>query len=680
MSSSHPAARVRGYAVVAGVLYLLLACWSLRGLWPDPVDSYLLDPPTLGNGIADSDQAYMVWATARNARTLLHHPTRLRDAEQCHPLSRAAGLAHPLFADGVHAVPLQLLGLSPVLLLNVLSLVVLWGTAMTTFALAWHWTGDAVAAIVAGVAIGFHPLTVFSSRWPGILGDPWGPVVLLFAHRLFVRGAWRDAVVLAVAVGLMVLGSFYQLLPTAVGAVAYVPWLAVRHRDRLRATLPKLVLVAVVAGAAAWLQFSPALEVRAAWGTVAGRFSMLPTPAGYLPGKPRQPGTVVLVLVVVALLDRLVCRRTRDGDDPRLVHLAMALLALTVVTVGVGTPGTAWFVPSLATLLMNVPGLDAVRGLGMGSQAVHVPCALLAAYGVVAIAARLPAPWRVVVPVVLATAVAAERVVPSIALWSFGLSPVLAAEPLPPPSPALRALYARGVEGAVLDLPPCPPLGFKCRSHYLLHAAYHRHPTAVCIGSYDSPLTDAIKDLANRLPDTNAADALAALGFGTLVVHLEDESGFTLAREAALLRAVDRFPTLGAADGHVVHRLRAPAAVTEDPAVLVAPGDAVTQAAAPGATGVVFRFRNASTATYRQRDPIAPTWLRVRWERADGTLVSEERVRALLPIALAAGAEQARTIPLAVPSDAGTYRASLSPDAEPHRVLSRATVAVRAGP
>jgi hypothetical protein len=672
--------RWRSSAAVAAVVYLALACWSVRGLWDDPAGSYVAEPFAHGNPIADSDQAYMVWATSRNVRTLLHRPSALRDAEQCHPLTAAAGLAHPLFADGVHAVPLYLLGLPPVLLLNVLSLLVLWASALTMYALAWHWTHHGAAAFLAGAAFAFQPLAVFSSRWPGILGDVWGPVLLLCAHRLFARGGWWDAIGLAVAVVLQTLGSFYQLVPTAVTALAYLSWLAIRHRDRLRATIPKLVPAAAGVVVAAWLQFSPAVAVRGAWGTIVGHPSVLVTAARYLPGTPSQPGTIVLLLAIVALLDRVVCRRTRDGDDPRLVHLAMGLLALGMVTSGFAVPGTAWFVPSLVSLLLRLPGFDAVRGLGLGRPTVHLSCALLAAYGVVAIAARLPAGWRMLAPLALACAVVVENVVPAVATSSFGVAPLLETRPLAPPSPALRALYARTVQGAVVDLLPCSPYGFGCRAHYLVHAAYHEHPTAVCIGSYDSPLTEQIDALANRLPDGAAADALGALGFATIVVHTEDGSNFTRAREEALLRAGARFPLLGIADGHAVHALRPPTAVTEEPAVLVPSNDDALQTLAPDASAVLFHIRNASGATYRQTDPIEPTWLSVTWTRDDGTQVSQARVRALLPIALAAGAEQAVTIPTPMPSEPGTYQVAIARDAVPDRTFSRTRVQVRAAP
>src|SRR5262249_49722274 len=144
---------------------------------------------------------------------------RLREFEQCFPAAHAAALNHPLFADGVLAIPLVVLGVSPILTLNLLSLLMLWTCAVAMFLLARYWTRSTAAAFVAGLAYAFQPVRILGAHWPGIFGSQWTPLALLFLHRLFTRGAWRDAVGVIVFVGLQVLGSIYQLIPLAVMSV-----------------------------------------------------------------------------------------------------------------------------------------------------------------------------------------------------------------------------------------------------------------------------------------------------------------------------------------------------------------------------------------------------------------------------------------------------------------------------
>jgi hypothetical protein len=91
---------------------------------------------------------------------------------------------------------------------------------------------------------------------------------------------------------------------------------------------------------------------------------------------------------------------------------------------------------------------------------------------------------------------------------------------------------------------------------------------------------------------------------------------------------------------------------------------------------VGFTFRNAGEETYRHSDPIEPSAVVARWQNAAGARVSEESTRLLLPIALAPGEEERRTLRLSVPATPGGYRVTLARAAAPADVVAVAQVTV----
>jgi hypothetical protein len=85
-----------------------------------------------------------------------------------------------------------------------------------------------------------------------------------------------------------------------------------------------------------------------------------------------------------------------------------------------------------------------------------------------------------------------------------------------------------------------------------------------------------------------------------------------------------------------------------------------TQAGSPPAADVRFLFRNRGPGTYRHPDPIEPTPVVARWYGPSGSVVGEQHLRTLLPIALAVGEEQVRTLHLEVAAPGATYRVTLA--------------------
>jgi hypothetical protein len=629
--------------------------------------------------ITDGDQSHMVWAASRTARTLATDPSRLWRFEICYPFPTAVALGHHGYASALlGAIPYAITG-EPVLAHNVVSLLMLWLSAVGMYALAWYWTGSATAAFVGGLLFGFHPFRLFTLRWPAIVGDEWTPLALLFTHRLFERRRWRDAVGLAGFLALQILESFYQMVPLGVLGIAYGGRLVVAHRARAKDLLPKLAVVGAIAAMVTALVAIPYLEVRAVWG-LEGHRNMFPILNYFLPGHDRYPGTVLLVLAAIGIVDRILRPRR---DDPRMALLIGALVLSSMIVDGAVVPGLG-FVPSPGrALLPFVPGLDAVRGLQFAIVGVWLVLSLLAAYGVRALCATRSAPAAAAIGAAVAMLALAETFHPVFARTSFGSETAQVAAPLAVPRSLVRLLDERLPPGAVLDLPAgLPPMAFRERGHRVLLAAFHRHPTAGCFASFPSPLADDVDGLARRLPDPRAAEALRALGFGSVLVHEEERPGAGAAELVGRLRALAAgdpgLTEIGGAASHRLYSLRGTRPSRSELALLSSNVFPPSQDVVGAVASVAITFRNDGPATFRHPDPIAPTPVVARWQDAHGAVVAEERVRLLLPLALAAGDVLVRRVDLAVAPLPGAYDVTVCPANRPHLVIAAARVQVTA--
>jgi hypothetical protein len=234
------------------------------------------------------------------------------------------------------------------------------------------------------------------------------------------------------------------------------------------------------------------------------------------------------------------------------------------------------------------------------------------------------------------------------------------------PSQALQKLLGELPDGAVVDIPWNRWPSYT--GHEVLLSAFHHHPVAACYNSFTTPLQDDVARLAASLPAPTAIAELHALGFRSVVIHLEYVSPAWYRRLRDFRPRVrgrrlsaGRLTLIGAADRHVALRIESPALVTSalwplTAAPLDLPDPAVV---APPSARIDFRFR-AVGAVYRHPDPIEPTALSARWTDASGRAVAHTPVRMLLPVALAPTDTATRQVDLPVPVSPGTYRLLLA--------------------
>ena len=674
---------MRRLHLLVGTAYLGVALWTFRAALLDP--THLAAVPALAppgrqvpaDPLMEADQRFVIGVVTRNARLLPTAPWRLFDGDVCHPTPKATTLGEHMIGTGLVAVGPWLVLRDPIAAYTAALVLTLTIAALAMYALALHFTGSVPAAAVAGLVFGFYFARLEDPVHPFVYANHWLPLALLFAARLVERRRWRDALGLAAALALQLLESFYMVLGAAIFGGTYGVFLLVQSRRSLRVLLPKVVLVAVVTLAVASFVFAPYLRTRAAWPALGDRWPMLQVVENFAPGAPLFPGWATLALAAIGLADRARRKRPGDGNDPRVAFVvASAMVWWSCVWAIPVPPWLGGFIPSPLILLRGVvPGLDAVRSPSVIQIEIAIALGLLAAFAIargIAVRRRL----GFALAALAAAAVLAER-------YSATLAPMLGRRPVGLRAAALRpadaalAAYANAPDGPLLDLPYNLQLGLLRQAEYVLASAYHRRPVGACYNSFRTPVQEDVQALANLLPAPGAADALHALGFRSLVLHVSGAGDPYLRRLEPLLRDPLRIRTVVDEGSTRVFALASPLGVATDPGLLTPPAAVeLSSPLAPGPGSVPILFRNGGVLTYRTT-PLLPRPLRVSWRRLDGSTVAEETVSTLLPSALGPGLSIARTMTLPAPAVDGPLELSLATLDERPTTVSRMRLAVR---
>jgi len=638
-----------------------------------------MDPATVvtlrlpADAVWASDIKQNVAQIAYVSRALWTHPLTFFEGQMCYPTPNAISLGEHMLGEGLLGIPAYLLWDDPLVTFNFVVTVRPVIGALSMYALAYHWTGNFAAALIAGFAFGFHPMRLRDLIHPSVVGNELIPAILLSLNLLMTRRRWRDAFALTALTGLQMLESLYVLLQVAIAVGVYGPYLLWRHRRAIPSMLPKFAVVVVpLAAVASWV-FGPYLETRDVWGVLQGR-GAFPTPAHFVwMGNRYYAGTCLLLLAAVGLLDRLRGARSNGGHDPRVPMVIVALIAIWFVF-GWHMPLIGWPVLPLRTLLLPwLPGLDAVRAPGNALFVVAVSLGLLAAYGVRALVAPVAPIPRAIIAGLIAIACVAEVFVPEMAKRSFEF---------PLPTTSFRIRPPERDVAAVRDLPPGAVLNvpFLNRGLGALHmgrgvllAAYHERRLAACKASFITPAQDEIEAIAGRLPSSAAARELWALGLRTIIFSGQ-ESETNRARAAEIIewlsdRSSDlRLVPVGEGETIRVFEIEGETPLTTDIATL---SPAVESEAQRAARDIELRFGiRTSGATFRHPDPVQPRDFLVTWSR-DGSAVQSKQVRALLPLALAPGRTAEIVIEDQVPPSIGFYIVTLTLAEDPDRVVGR---------
>jgi hypothetical protein len=654
----------------ATVAYLAVAIWAYRAVLEDP--SRLLPADVQAGGIL-ADQSVALAQVARNADALLHDPAHFFDSFQCYPLPHSFTLGEHMFGNGLLAALPYAVSHDPVLSFNVLLILSVWIAGVTMYLFALEFLRSPPAAFVVGLLFALDPMRVYGVQHPFAYADMWTPAALLFLHRLFAHGGLANTLAFALFTSLEVLQSFYPLLWSSILLLAYALYLSFIHRRVLLARIPYLALALALLVGAVWIVLGPYLEARATWGLLSGRFSVP------LPLSLAKFTNIAMVLGLAAMLDRWRGRRPRDGEDPRLCFFIAGLFLLWAAVGPVALPSLGIVMPSPRALMrVLIPGVDAVRGLWTLVLGTNLAVAFLAGYAVVAILERVRGRVGGVIVVALCAAIVVERLHGQLAPW-VGKPPYMTTWRPRPPDEDLSLL--RRTSGPTFHVPN-DDLG---NAAALRLVGYSLRPSSACYASFVSPLVPQLDRLAQQLPEPAAADALYALGFRTVLLHanriaLPDLRRFQ--RSVGSGPAGEHLKLVGKNTRIVAYDLSSRAPVSQDVALLAAAaGDADTSPVAQVSgdrASIDFEIVNAGPQVFRHPDPIAPSDLVVRWSLASGEVVSEQRTRAILPLALAPSSREPLALDLDVPGNPGRYVVSIAPAVTPQLIVARRTVEVGA--
>ncbi|HYN06495.1 MAG TPA: hypothetical protein VES67_03800 [Vicinamibacterales bacterium] len=300
LSSRGPRALPLAAALYTGLA--LLYCWPILLSFATRLPSDTGDP-----GL----NTWILWWNSQ----ALPLTTRWWNAPMFYPAEGAFAFSETLLGLAPLASPLQLAGLGPVPVYNLLFLLSIPASALAAHALAYRLTGRHDAALLAGLAFGFSPYRAAQIPHLQMLVACWMPLGLLALHRYLDTRRWSYLLLAGVCWLMNALTSGYLLLFFAVLVALWIAWFIRSPRDLaavvatlVLASLPLLPIVAgydryhEAIGAArgiAEIQLYSA-DLSAIWAaspmTSFSRFwTLKPRPEGEL-----YPGLILLALVVIA--------------------------------------------------------------------------------------------------------------------------------------------------------------------------------------------------------------------------------------------------------------------------------------------------------------------------------------------------------------------------------------------
>lgn len=376
---------------------MVFAAFAVAHTWP------LASAPATLSRNDNHDTVLNTWAITWVAHALTTHPSRVLDGNIFHPERHTVAFSDPVLVPGALSVPVRAAGASPVLTYN---LSLLLGYALSAWAmqwLAWRWTGHYGASLVAGCLYAFNAHSLVSMGHIQAIHAYGLPVLLVGLDGLCRPDArrWRDGALAGAGTALLALTSGYLAI---FGVVAALVVLAVRMPEVWRAPWRPLAAASLVGAVIVSVPVLPVMrtyrDVRQTQGLErpldlvaalsANGAAYAATPARVHSGWAREvyaawgpkdslfPGIAALLLAVAGL-----AAWPGGLADSRL----RTALALTVVGVVLSFgPAT----PIYSLVYTAVPFASSVRAASRFAVLGFTGLAILAAYGVAALAARWP--------------------------------------------------------------------------------------------------------------------------------------------------------------------------------------------------------------------------------------------------------------------------------------------------
>ncbi|HUQ86080.1 MAG TPA: hypothetical protein VM096_00895 [Vicinamibacterales bacterium] len=461
------------------------------------------------------DALFSIWRLSWIAHQLPHRPLELFDANIFYPEHLTLAYSDALLLQGLIAAPFLWIGLSPVLVHNVMVLAtfVLSGAAM--FWLVRDLTGSGSAGFIAGMIFSFQPYRFGHYTQLELLSGWWIPIAFCIFERAIVSSSVVQWSMLGLVIALQTWSSIYYgvFLVTALGILTVVRLL--RGNTAPSAAMVKAVLTGVlVAGVLVIPYLIPYLNTRQIVGerSIAEVTDWSPHLGTYLVTTREHwlygalfgdrahaegilfPGLTALALALAGALPPI--------NRLRIAYVVLLLLAFDL---SLGFNGITY--PVLYETAFPYRGL---RAPGRLFILVSAALSVLAGWGF----ARIETYWRtrfhrLLLAGVVVTLIAAESATMPLTLV-----------PVPTPDPMYRWLAGQA-PSVVLEwpFPKTSTLGFTFDPTYMYFSTGHWQQLVNGYSGFHPSSYIRLLDALTPFPNPGGLAALRKLGVDYLILH-----------------------------------------------------------------------------------------------------------------------------------------------------------------
>ena len=485
----------------------------------------------MGDSVYDAgDPLLNLWALSWVAHQAPRAPVHLFDANIFVPERWTLAYSETLLAPAVLAAPLLWMGVSRILVYNIVFVSGFIFSGLGTVLLVRHLTRNTAAAIVAGIIFAYLPFRFDHYAQLQLQQAEWIPLALWAFHRVMDRGRLRDGLCLGACVAAQLLSCMYYgiflagYLVVVGGALMLSNLPVARRRLRVLAASVALALALfapagrayfgarevvgergtkeVIGFSATWRNYLAAPDTNRLYGWSADRFG----------GLERRlfPGLVAVALAAVALW---------PPWSP--VRAAYALGLMFAVDLTLGFNGLMY-----RFLYEHVPPFRALRIPALAVILVGFSLAVLAGFGVARMSTRITAAGaRAVLALVVSVAVLAECRSTPVQLTTIPGAP-----------PAIYEDLLRDIGDSPTAVLVEVPVIFGGDQIYMYYATFHWQTLVNGYSGFFPGSYQQLRAVMQGFPDARSLDVLRGRAARYAVIH-----GELLEHEEyqRLIRAID---------------------------------------------------------------------------------------------------------------------------------------------
>lgn len=400
-----------------------------------------------GQLISHDDPYFSIWRLSWIAHALATSPGDLFNGNTFYPTQTTLAFSDATLLQGLLAAPFLWLGVSQVLVYNVLLIAGIAGSGIGMFVLARYLTGAIGPAIVAAAIFTMAPYRIEHAMHLELQWTMWMPLAFWAAHRAVDEESRRFAILTGLFLWLQVMSCVYYGVFLGITLAAFVPVVLIASGRRGLRALPHLLLGGAIAVLLtlpyAWVYYQASRNVGTRdplevlrysaqplsyaasastswlWGWTANRWGAMELRL--------YPGVVTLILALLSLKHR----------EKRWV-LAYAVVAIFAVAMSFGMNN-----PVYRSLADHVPALLGFRAPARFAIIAMSGLAMLAALGAQAIAESRTESRRRALIVFACALIAIDFAQRPLGLMKNPLTPV----------PAVYKALAMTPPGGVVDIP-----------------------------------------------------------------------------------------------------------------------------------------------------------------------------------------------------------------------------------